>query len=98
VIGAGGVLTELIADSVSLLLPTSKEEIDHALSNLKINQLLTQYRGKSGDRDAVIRTIEQVALFAETHRDTLLEIDINPLIVGTKGNGVTIADALIRKS
>ncbi len=98
VIGAGGVLTELIADSVSLLLPTSKQEIDHALNNLKINQLLTQFRGKSGDRDAVIRTIEQVALFAETHRDTLLEIDINPLIVGTKGNGVTIADALIRKS
>jgi len=98
VIGAGGVLTELIGDSISLLLPTSIEEIDHALRGLKINQLLTDFRGKSGDRDAVIRAIEQIAAFVERHRDTLLEIDINPLIVGTKGNGVTIVDALIRKS
>ncbi|MBX2878650.1 MAG: acetate--CoA ligase family protein [Granulosicoccus sp.] len=98
VIGAGGVLTELIADSTSLLLPTQRAEIDRALASLKVNRLLTGFRGKHADRDAVIHVIEQVAEFANTFHDTLHELDINPLIVSQQGKGVTIVDAFIRKS
>ena len=35
VIGAGGILTELLKDTVTLLLPTSRQEIERALGRLR---------------------------------------------------------------
>jgi hypothetical protein len=45
VVGWDGVLTELIDDSATLLLPTSASEICHALGGLKVGALLHGYRG-----------------------------------------------------
>ena len=44
----------------------------------------------------IATTIMAVATFAENHADTLIELDINPLIVGVAGKGAVAADALIR--
>jgi len=46
IIVSGGVLVELLEDSVTLLLPTSDEIILEALSTLKCFKLLQGYRGK----------------------------------------------------
>ncbi len=54
VVGAGGILTELLKDSVTLILPTSRPEIERALNTLKVWKLVEGFRGKSGDQDAVI--------------------------------------------
>ena len=93
VIGAGGILTELIQDSIPLLFPIHRRQIDEALTTLRINKLLTGFRGKIANRDAVIDAVEQVAQFAWENRETLLELDINPLMVGDQA---VVADALIR--
>ncbi len=54
-IGAGGVLAELIADRAILMLPTSEAEISAALATLKVDSLLRGYRGKpAADREAVV--------------------------------------------
>jgi hypothetical protein len=36
-----------------------------------------------------------VAAYAEAHRDTLLELDVNPLLVLPEGQGAVAVDALI---
>jgi acyl-CoA synthetase (NDP forming) len=93
-VGAGGVLTELLKDSTALLLPTYREEIEAALKTLKIWKLIEGFRGKSGDAAAVIAAVEAVAAFASTHSGTLEELDVNPLLV--LPDGAVAVDALIR--
>jgi acyl-CoA synthetase (NDP forming) len=96
VIGAGGVLTELLKDAVTLLLPTSRPEIERALGRLRVSALIDGFRGKRGDRAAVIAAIEAVARFAEAHAPYLEELDVNPLMVLPPGQGAVAVDALIR--
>jgi len=101
VIGAGGILVELMTDSVSLLLPVDREAVAAALDSLKVMKLLRGYRGKpAGDIKAVIDAILCIAAFAEDHWDKLQELDVNPLLVLPEGRGVVAVDALIcmRKS
>jgi acetyl-CoA synthetase len=94
VIGAGGVLTELLADSATLLLPATNAEIEHALASLKIWRLVTGFRGKHGDAAAVVRAIEAIAAFALANEGLVEELDVNPLLVFP--NGAVAVDALIR--
>ncbi len=94
VIGAGGIFTELLQDSATLLLPTNRSEIVAALQSLKVWKLVEGYRGKSGDADAVIAAIEATANFAEAHANILEELDVNPLLV--LPTGAVAVDALIR--
>ena len=94
-IGAGGVLTELLEDSATLLLPTGAAEIGAALDTLKVSRLFGGYRGKPpADRGAIIAATMALAGFAESHAATLEELDVNPLIVCE--SGAVAADALIR--
>ena len=94
-IGAGGVLTELLKDSATLLLPTDEKEIRGALAGLRCAPLLTGFRGRpAADVDAVVECAMQLGKFAEAHMDLLEEVDINPLIALPKG--AAAADALIR--
>jgi len=94
VIGAGGVLTELIEDSVALLLPTSREEIERALRSLKVWRLVEGFRGKSGDQQAVIDAVEAIAAFADDNRGLIVELDVNPLLVAP--DGAVAVDAFIK--
>ncbi len=94
VVGAGGILTELLKDAVTLILPTSRAEIERALKTLKVWKLVEGFRGKSGDQAAVIAAIEAVAAFAEAQRGLIEELDVNPLLV--LPNGAIAVDALIR--
>ncbi len=94
VVGAGGILTELLKDSVTLILPTTRTEIERALRTLKVWTLVEGFRGKSGDAQAVIRAVEAVASFAEANRGLVEELDVNPLLV-TKDGAVAV-DALIK--
>ena len=94
-IGAGGVLTELIEDTASLILPASREDIAEALQSLKVARLLNGYRGKpAADILSVVRAIEAVGNYVIQNNDRLEELDINPLMAGTKQS--VAADALIR--
>lgn len=94
VVGAGGVLTELLKDTVTLILPTSRAEIERALKSLRVWKMVEGFRGKSGDQVAVIRAIEAVADFAAAHRGLIEELDVNPLLV--LPDGAVAVDALIR--
>ena len=97
VLGAGGVFTEIMADSVSLLPPWTQGSVETALQRLSIAKLLAGYRGKpAADVNALIRTILGVARYASAHTAELVEIDVNPVIVRPAGRGAVAVDTMIR--
>lgn len=95
VIGAGGVLVELLQDSRCLLLPTTDGAIRNALLSLRSAALLQGFRGRdAADLDSLVTAIRAVADYACENAGQLLELDVNPLLVGAAGT--TAVDALIR--
>jgi hypothetical protein len=93
-LGAGGVLTEILGDTVSLLLPVTSEDIIAALQSLKIGPLLRGYRGKpAADVAAVANAVQSVCRYVEANSERLLELEINPLIA--REHDAVAVDALI---
>ncbi|MCR8826788.1 acetate--CoA ligase family protein [Pseudosulfitobacter koreensis] len=94
-IGAGGVLTELLEDTVSLLVPSDEIAVIQALTQLKCAALLDGYRGKpAADRDSIVDAIMAVQSYVIAQADAISEVEVNPLIC-TPTRAVA-ADALIR--
>lgn len=97
VIGAGGILVELLKDSRSLLLPVTRAEIIEVLQSLRSAPLLCGYRGKGAvDLDDVADVALAIADYAMAHHESLLELDVNPLIVRPAGQGCVAVDAVLR--
>ena len=95
-VGAGGVLTEILSDTSSILLPSNKSEVLDCFNQLKISKVAKGYRGAHGvDINQIIDAIMKIQDFVLDNRDKLFEIEINPLIVTT--SEVIVADAFIRK-
>jgi acetyltransferase len=97
VLGAGGVLTELLADSTALLWPFGPDEVVAAVRGLRVGRLLDGYRGGApADVDALAATAVAVGrLLADLPE--IAEIDINPLLVGPAGQGCLALDALVAR-
>lgn len=94
-IAAGGVHTEIHRDSASLLLPVSDAALNSALDNLRMAPLLHGFRGQpAADRPAIIKAIQAIAAYASAHRETLAEVEVNPLLC--LQNRAFAVDALIR--
>jgi acyl-CoA synthetase (NDP forming) len=95
-VGGGGILVELMKDSKSLLLPTSRAQVLQALGQLKCAPLLNGFRGASpADLNAAVDVILAVAGMVEHDPASIIELDINPLMLLADGQGVVAADALI---
>ena len=96
-IGAGGTLTELLQDSASILIPSSKANIKQSLTRMKIHKLLLGYRGgPAADIACIINAIMAVQDYVLANVEHLQEIEINPLICTP--DAAIAADALIRTS
>jgi acyl-CoA synthetase (NDP forming) len=94
VIGAGGIFVELLKDATPLLLPVSRNDVEAALRGLKSFALLEGFRGKPKvDLEPVIDAIMAIAAYAGDNRHTLLELDVNPLMLGP--DRAVAVDALI---
>ena len=95
-LGSGGILVEIMKDSATLLLPSSREDIKAALQQLRCSALFSGYRGRPAvDLQAAIESILSVQEYAINQVSTIKELDINPLIIRSEGNGAIAADALI---
>lgn len=80
-LAAGGIMTELLADAVQLLLPADEADIRAAFAQLKMYPLLEGFRGRPGiDFEALVKTVLQLQQLAIEHADTLSELEINPLL------------------
>ncbi|MCP4390594.1 MAG: CoA-binding protein, partial [Gammaproteobacteria bacterium] len=95
-IGSGGILVELLKDATTLLMPATRDEIETALAGLKSAPLLSGYRGRpAADIEATVNAILAIQEYAISKASSLIELDVNPLLIGTQGTGVFAADALI---
>ena len=94
-IGSGGVAAELLADTVTLILPVTEAEILAGLRRLRLWPLLDGYRGRArADVAAVAEIAARLGALMATDPG-LEEIEINPILV--RERGAVAVDALIRK-
>jgi len=97
VLGAGGVLTELLRDSVTLLPPFTAASITAALGRLRMAPLLAGFRGRAAaDVPALVEAALGCTRYARENLERLAELDLNPVIVRPRGLGAVAVDALIR--
>ena len=93
VVGAGGVLVELLADRAVALPPVGPEQARAMVGELRVAALLTGARGQpAADLDAVVAAITGLSQLAAELGDALEALDINPLICGP--HGAVAVDAL----
>jgi acetate---CoA ligase (ADP-forming) len=94
--GLGGVLVELLADTVCALAPVGTDEARAMIARIKSAPLLTGYRGgPAHDVEALAQAIASLSAFAHRHQGRLRSIEINPLRVMPGSGGVIALDAVI---
>lgn len=95
-VGLGGVTTELFRDVIYRPAPVSAEEAEAMLGELKAAPLLRGFRGAAkADVAALSTLIANVSTLAARLRESVSEIELNPVLVHPEGQGVTIVDALV---
>jgi acyl-CoA synthetase (NDP forming) len=93
-VGFGGILVEVMKDTQLIWLPTDQGKVEGAIRGLRFAEILGGVRGQEkSDLNAIVETILRLAHFALDCGDLIAELDINPLIAGSKG--VVVVDALI---
>ena len=94
VVGAGGVLVELLRDVALSTVPVSLARAEALLGQLKVRALLDGIRGAAKlDTGAVADAIMRLSWLAHDMGGRLLELDINPLLVRPRGQGCLVVDA-----
>ena len=96
-VGAGGVLTELLRDTASMLLPVTEMQLQQELEALKIAKVLHGFRGKpAADTASIVQAVLKLCEWVELNREYIAEVEINPLLC--MQNKAVVVDALITSS
>jgi acyl-CoA synthetase (NDP forming) len=95
-LGMGGVTAEVLADTVTLILPASADEVLAEARKLRLWPLLDGYRGRPRADMAAVAEIAVRLGALMLADDSLEEIEINPILV--RQSGAVAVDALIRKA
>jgi len=86
ILGLGGVLAETIADVQFAIPPFDAEHARRCIARLRLRPLLDGVRGASPvDVGAFSTLAEKFSVLAYALRDTLVEVDVNPVIVNESG-------------
>lgn len=97
-LGAGGILAELLKDTAFGLMPVSRPHLAKMLSSLRSYPVLSGYRGQAkGDVNSLIDIIESVNSLIMTVGGTI-ELDLNPVIVHSDGSTVVDARIVLEES
>jgi acyl-CoA synthetase (NDP forming) len=85
-LGSGGVFAEIVADFAVRPLPLDRADAEDMLRSLKGASLLAGARGRpEGDVKALLDVVMAVARMAGACGDRLEELDLNPVVVRSKG-------------
>ena len=96
-LAAGGVMTEILKDSTTLVLPVTRQDVAQAFQRLKIAPILNGYRGQpAADMPALVDAVLCVQTYVQQNMDDVLEVEINP-IIATPTTAIAV-DALIRRA
>ena len=96
VVGDGGRYVEAMPDVQLLLPPFSSDDVVEALGRLRIAPLFAGVRGEPPmDVDAFCRAAVTVGVMMVFGESGVASVDLNPVIVGPRGEGCTVVDALV---
>ena len=97
-LGLGGVMVEAVQDAVLAPVPLDNEAALALIHRLKASVVFGSYRGMPpADTEALADLMVKLSQFAFDHADDIAEVDLNPVIVHARGDGITVVDALIVK-
>jgi len=97
-VGLGGVLVEVLDDVAFRLAPFDEDEARRMIADVKGARLFRAFRGRPDlDVDALAALLSRVSVLAaaEAEAGALSSIDLNPVRVLPKGQGVVVLDAVI---
>jgi acetyltransferase len=91
--GLGGIFVEVMKDVTFHLAPITADEARQMLQGTRSYALLKGARGESPvDLDAIAAGLQRISQLSTDYPE-ILELDINPYIVGGVGGGAYVADA-----
>jgi acyl-CoA synthetase (NDP forming) len=94
--GLGGVLVEVFDDVALRPLPLRDGDAEEMIAETRAAKLLGAVRGQPRrDSAALRRCLSALGDFAWSERDTIEEIDLNPVMALEEGSGCKVVDALI---
>ena len=97
-LGLGGVLVEAVRDAVLAPVPLDHDVALALIHRLKASAVFGSYRGMPpADTEALADLMVKLSQFAFDHADDVAEVDLNPVIVRARGDGITVVDALMIK-
>jgi acetyltransferase len=86
VLGAGGIYAEALQDRTCRIAPFGRDVALQMLDELRCSALLRGLRGRPPvNLDAVAEVLVRLSRFVWENRDTIAELDINPLIATPQG-------------
>ena len=93
-LGTGGVMAEIFRDVTLRLAPVTEDEAMEMIAEVKGLKPLSGWRGlPRGDLPALAWAVAALSRLAA--RADIAEAEVNPLIIGPEGEGVTVADAWV---
>jgi acyl-CoA synthetase (NDP forming) len=96
-VGFGGVLVEVLSDLAWRLPPICHEEAGDALRELRGHGLLAGARGRpAADEEALRDLVVRLSWLAADLGDVVAELDVNPVILGARGQGARVVDGWTR--
>jgi acyl-CoA synthetase (NDP forming) len=96
VLAAGGLLAELYRDRSVRTAPVDLPTAHGMVAEVVAFQALTGYRnGRCGDLEALAHAVVAISQLAD--EPTILEAEVNPLLILPEGEGVVAVDALVRR-
>lgn len=95
-VGLGGIFVEVLRDVAHRALPITAVDASAMIRELRAYEWLEGTRGQPpADIAALERLLLDVSAFATSHADDLIELDLNPVWVGGRGQGAIALDALL---
>jgi len=93
--GLGGIFVEIFKDVVFRFAPINRNAARRMLRGIKGYKLLKGFRGSAEtDIREMEKALTRLSDMVENHPE-IMELDINPLLVHGKGDGLTVADCRI---
>jgi acetate---CoA ligase (ADP-forming) len=97
--GLGGIFVEILGDARTEMAPLSRDDAIAMIHGIKGAQVLTGARGRaSADVDALADLLVRLGQFAQANAGRFRSLDLNPIIVKARGEGVVAVDIALEIS
>ena len=94
--GMGGVMVEIMRDVALRVCPISRLDAREMVAQVRGSRVLHGFRGRpAGDVEALTATLVGISQMAVHLEGTVDELDVNPLMVLSNGQGVKAVDAIM---